>query len=186
MFRHWYLLVGVLLLVVPLLGFVMALMVIYPHAKVAAPWWLPVSAVGSLACWGAAAPWFFWVCPWLAANDPPATLKRPPKDHAKELETIVQVPVVICLVLAVVHACLNVFDPVTRGRLAWYANPLWISLALLVPLVPWTWWLSRRVRGRFFTTLARRGICWRCGYDLRGNPDATACPECGEVIKATS
>ena len=35
----------------------------------------------------------------------------------------------------------------------------------------WTYWLGRRAR-------PRPGRCI-CGYDLRGNPAATACPECG-------
>ncbi len=35
---------------------------------------------------------------------------------------------------------------------------------------------------RFMASLPKRCICFDCGYDLRGNPDATACPECGWAI----
>jgi hypothetical protein len=58
-----------------------------------------------------------------------------------------------------------------------YAVPLW--LAVVIVLLP-LWWallfamirLQRR-RGRL-----RAGLCLKCGYDLRGRPDAP-CPECG-------
>jgi hypothetical protein len=46
------------------------------------------------------------------------------------------------------------------------------------------WWavlagsrsISRHRRAR---RLARRGLCLRCGYDLRGTPAGAVCPECG-------
>ncbi len=28
------------------------------------------------------------------------------------------------------------------------------------------------------------GLCPACGYDLRGNPSATSCPECGAAVPA--
>ncbi len=63
-------------------------------------------------------------------------------------------------------------------------------------------WSGRRITGPHWLALvivsgwpalalirtARRwrqpGYCHRCGYDLRGNPQARACPECGEAVDA--
>lgn len=50
-----------------------------------------------------------------------------------------------------------------------------IYAALLWQLVILSCWVLRGLRGR---PRARRGLCPRCGYDLRGGLDA-GCPECG-------
>jgi hypothetical protein len=52
--------------------------------------------------------------------------------------------------------------------------PLWL-LALATAAPPALWWLGRaKARRRF-----RRGLCPKCGYDLRATPDR--CPECGAI-----
>ena len=58
------------------------------------------------------------------------------------------------------------------GDARWLAMPYWIPMLILSPLVfaPLTHFV-RRVRR------IRRGLCVRCGYDLRASP--TQCPECG-------
>src|SRR4051812_14159409 len=55
--------------------------------------------------------------------------------------------------------------------------PFW-SVILLSATGP-AFWLWRRVRSKHMT---RRGLCPRCGYDLRATPDR--CPECGTVAEA--
>jgi hypothetical protein len=52
--------------------------------------------------------------------------------------------------------------------------PLWIPfVALAAPGVPlWTVHIRRRLR-------KRAGKCPMCAYDLKGLPEAAACPECG-------
>jgi hypothetical protein len=59
-----------------------------------------------------------------------------------------------------------------------YVIPLW-PLMLVVLLPVWialaaaaTGQLRRRVR-------RSNGLCESCGYDLRGSPTSSACPECG-------
>jgi hypothetical protein len=51
--------------------------------------------------------------------------------------------------------------------------PLWL-LAIVFGAAP-TLWLVRRRRHRY-----ARGMCQRCGYDLRASP--ARCPECGMVL----
>jgi hypothetical protein len=55
--------------------------------------------------------------------------------------------------------------------------PLWPALAVCMPL-PLIWLRRRQWRA----SLARRGLCQTCGYDLRGTPDR--CPECGTIPAA--
>ena len=65
----------------------------------------------------------------------------------------------------------------------------WIESAacLLVSVLPFAAMIAGIVYGRFHRRRAKlefafetdRGLCARCGYDLRSTPDR--CPECGTV-----
>ena len=55
---------------------------------------------------------------------------------------------------------------------------LWVVAAITaMPPALWFWLVLTRPRRR-----RRRGACARCGYDLRGNPGVSACPECGNLL----
>jgi hypothetical protein len=56
------------------------------------------------------------------------------------------------------------------------------AYALAIPLSLWPLWtLYRRIRTRRHLP----GHCPACGYNLSGNPSATACPECGKATQQT-
>jgi hypothetical protein len=54
--------------------------------------------------------------------------------------------------------------------------PIWVAMVptAVLPIV----WVMRRIRGSNWRERVTRGLCGRCGYDLRASPDR--CPECGE------
>ncbi len=45
-------------------------------------------------------------------------------------------------------------------------------------------WYARSVSRNAVDPTIQSEICQSCGYELQGNPDATHCPECGQVIAA--
>ncbi len=54
-----------------------------------------------------------------------------------------------------------------------------VALLLLLPLSYFsTKLLGRKIR-RAYTAMKK---CYQCGYDLRGNPDTSTCPECGAEV----
>ena len=66
----------------------------------------------------------------------------------------------------------------------WHVSiPLWMPTAVLVaPAL--TSVLHRGYRRWSRHASRRRGLCPKCGYDLRATPDH--CPECGTPAKATA
>jgi hypothetical protein len=77
--------------------------------------------------------------------------------------------------LTITGGTLILFATYTYTR---YSLPIW-TLALVVLLPVWWAILVTMIRGLKMRTRRKRGLCERCGYDLRGNPGGTACPECG-------
>ena len=59
------------------------------------------------------------------------------------------------------------------------ATPHWV-VALVAGVMPVRTALLRLRAAR----RRRRGVCGRCAYDLRGNPDSARCPECGTPVGA--
>jgi len=84
------------------------------------------------------------------------------------------------------------FDPANPPKMTWFGGDIHISpivsiafiLAVaVVHLVPVIWLLSPGTRAAF-ERRAERGLCVRCGYDLRASENR--CPECGEPISRPS
>jgi len=74
------------------------------------------------------------------------------------------------------------------GRFAWseltFNSPEVIAILIYTALWGWVVWLQTR---RFPLLIEHfNGECSHCGYDLRGNPKAMTCPECGEPVSSTA
>jgi hypothetical protein len=69
--------------------------------------------------------------------------------------------------------------PNRHDRIIKVGVPHWVAVACFGAL-PACWSLRRYRR----VDRRRRGLCERCGYDLRGTPDR--CPECGVLIPAAA
>ena len=60
--------------------------------------------------------------------------------------------------------------------------PLW-AMNILTLFLPAIWIMSRFDRSR---RRARRGLCAKCGYDLRAHAPGSNCPECGTAVAPAS
>jgi len=69
---------------------------------------------------------------------------------------------------------LKLHGELRRVRLTVSAAVLLSGVVLAVGVAPLA--LSKR--------RCRPGLCRNCGYDLRGNPEAASCPECGEAVES--
>jgi hypothetical protein len=77
-------------------------------------------------------------------------------------------------------------DHITRNKHQVAIVPAWF-LVLVFAVAPARWvFLYRRDQLR-----RRKGLCRKCGYDLRATPDADGplmqrCPECGHAVDSAS
>jgi len=62
----------------------------------------------------------------------------------------------------------------------WVADPVWVNTALVLFLALTTLSGCLYVKHRRREKRVTRGLCVRCGYDLRGSSER--CPECGAGV----
>ncbi|MFW6058731.1 MAG: hypothetical protein ACODAQ_01030 [Phycisphaeraceae bacterium] len=70
-----------------------------------------------------------------------------------------------------------------RATLDVLVLPVLLS-GVLMATVPISAAVGRRFTERYLAFVAQAGHCFDCGYNLRGNPEATSCPECGKAKPA--
>ena len=76
------------------------------------------------------------------------------------------------------HLGFSAYDVVSIGsETKAFIVPHW-ALLVLAGALPGVWMLGHR--GQCCRRRAERGLCIRCGYDLRATPDR--CPECGTSV----
>jgi hypothetical protein len=124
----------------------------------------------------------FWLCPYFASGDDAFEFNRPPRRATKDLEFVLWIlPISVCIwgvLLIVASLLLNGLADINRDLILHGIILLAASFAMAIP----NRWVSKRIGPRMIAMTRRRLICFECGYDLRGNADATTCPECGEAV----
>lgn len=123
-----------------------------------------------------------WLCPYFASGDDAFEFNRPPRRAAKDLKFMIWIlPLSSCLTGALLIAAsllINGSSKIISDLILKGITTLAAGLVIAIP----SFWVSKRLRPRMIAMTRRRLICFECGYDLRGNDDATTCPECGVAI----
>ena len=134
-------------------------------------WW------GTISSFIAGYLWLWWLCPYLEAGDPVLVRRVPLHKRLRVLRVELAAPA-LTFTLA---GCLIGSRTFWADRTAWSGGlVLLISGAVSTVLGLILYW---PVSARLKRTLAAGPCCPQCGYDLRGNPQAETCPECGQKVE---
>jgi hypothetical protein len=121
-----------------------------------------------ITAWMTLIVWRCWIMPLLRFGDPQWVQGRPFRT-ALTVRIIVWIPPLAAVGIGIFELGLAVI----RVRL-WIAGCLLSTILFILGAV----WVRRRMTANLFLA-ARQRLCENCGYDLRGNPAARTCPECG-------
>ena len=135
------------------------------------------------------APWLCWLCTYYEAGNPFVRPKLKPVACALWLKRIVWAPPILLAALFLGDAAI-MYLWVTRVNAgfdwATVAIPLAAYLAGFGVAAAVSWRLCRVVVRRYRKAVADMSMCYGCGYDLRGNPQAEICSECGHDLDPLS
>ena len=104
-----------------------------------------------------------WVCTYLATNDDNHVFAYPPNATLRRF--LFGVWLTPLLLIAGGFAVVG-----------------WATVFAFVALIP-SAFISIKLKPRMIRLAHRRKLCFDCGYDLRGNPDTSTCPECGAEVQ---
>jgi hypothetical protein len=128
--------------------------------------------------------WFSWVSPYRTWSDPRwfyiADAEMLYKKHRRDI----WLPVYLSLALAFCALILVIEDWWVTGQVSLDDLAMRITIYLLLitgPISIPCFCVARHVDTQFRCVIASPH-CIACGYDLRGNPDAATCSECGAEV----
>ena len=126
--------------------------------------------------------WTAWGVPWIDAGNDRLRFKRSPREYWHGQRFQIWAPCALLTIVGVTFATQSpVSDWLQRGWWTWETRETWGAVIAAIALVVGigTYWFQKCVKRRLIRMLRRRQLCFDCGYDLRGNPAAESCPECG-------
>jgi len=133
------------------------------------------------------APWLCWLCTYYEAGNPFVRPKLKPAICARWLRRIIWAPPILLAALFLADVVVMVLwvtrIGVTVDSMA-IAVPLVAYLAGISAAVFISWRLCRSIVRRYRKSIADMSLCFACGYDLRGNPGAEVCSECGFALES--
>lgn len=131
--------------------------------------------------------WCIWAVPYFAAADPDLYWPTTPRRYRSSLRVNVYAPATIVGGVGVAISLLGIVRRVAFHDLDHSVGEAIrtavLSLAVAAPLALVGWIVDRPLRRRFAVELARRELCFGCGYNLHGVASDT-CPECGLDVRA--
>lgn len=127
-----------------------------------------------------------WICPFFLAADANLVFNESPKFTLGELRSHVWMPCFVGIPLGTMIAIglTHLIGIHTTSHLALSNEQITgiILIFLILTTVLPSAWVHRQLTLRMRKLAQRKQTCFECGYDLKGNPNATKCPECGTVV----
>ena len=128
--------------------------------------------------------WFSWIQPYRTWTHPVWHYIKDAEKAYRKHRLDIWIPVLLSIALSFCGLLLVIEEWFATGQFQFDDMAMQVTyglLAITVPIAIPCYWISRYV-DKCFRELMSAPHCIACGYNLKGNPDAQACPECGAEV----
>ncbi len=122
-----------------------------------------------------------WISPYIGSSDASYLFISSPKETVRFFKLLIwAVPSSVAVSAPCILICEAVFpSDLTTTQI--------VSISLVYSILAITscvisYYLSKPIASNVRALAITRQLCFECGYDLRCNPDTSACPECGAEV----